>query len=67
MGVRISKATYLRTAEDAMHYCLLECQKQKFGCAVGCEIRIHWKIPPHGSRYPKQLNEKSVRVSHEVH
>lgn len=43
----------LQDAEDALHYCLHECPNQKFGCAKDCSIRKRFKIPPHGSKYPK--------------
>ena len=43
----------VKTKSQALNYCLLVCQKGKFqvGCAVDCELRKKWKIPPHGDKY----------------
>lgn len=36
---------------QALNYCLLVCNEAKLGCAVDCEIRERWKIPPQGEHY----------------
>jgi len=39
---------------EALGYCLRYCQQFKNGCALDCQIRKHWKIPPHGNKYPQE-------------
>jgi len=43
---------FLKNASEALNYCLMECRDFKDGCAVDCKIRKHFKIPPHGDKYP---------------
>ena len=42
----------LETPEQALYYCLNYCPRLSYGCAKTCEIRRHFKIPPHGPKYP---------------
>jgi len=41
----------IRTKMQALNYCLLTCKNRMLGCAVDCEIRRKWKLPPHGEKY----------------
>jgi len=42
----------IRSKSQALNYCLLECPRRNtLGCAVDCEIRKQWKLPPHGDSY----------------
>jgi len=35
----------------AWHYCIAECRRFRLGCAVKCELRHLYRLPPHGE-YP---------------
>jgi len=51
-GLNIGNKSYLHNPTEALAYCLHRCPKHKLGCAVDCNIRKVFKIPPHGSVYP---------------
>ena len=53
-GFKVSRNKVLRNAYEALRYCQDECPDFKLGCAAECKIRKHFKIPPHGEKYPKQ-------------
>ena len=57
--MRVSQTRVIRSPEDALHYCLLECKNQKLGCAHTCKIRMKFHIPPHGDHYPKWTSGSS--------
>ena len=42
----------LENPQQALFYCLRYCPDHKEGCAIECKIRKHFKIPPHGEKYP---------------
>jgi hypothetical protein len=44
--------SHVKTACDASRWCALYCQDSKLGCAIDCKLRIHFKIPPHGDKFP---------------
>ena len=47
-----SNPKLIRTKSEALNYCVLECPKRNtLGCALECEIRKKWGIPPHGDKY----------------
>jgi hypothetical protein len=46
--------TTFKNANEALAYCLRFCPHFRKGCAVDCEIRKYWKIPPHGPKYPEE-------------
>jgi hypothetical protein len=52
----------IKTKSQALDYCLKRClngpdrgvpQKSRWinGCALNCELRKKWRIPPHGKKY----------------
>ncbi len=53
ISVSKGKRRWPRNAKDAIYYCTQECPEHKLGCAVDCELRKHFKIPPHGNKYPE--------------
>jgi len=42
----------LENPQQALYYCLNFCPHFQEGCAIECKIRKHFKIPPHGEKYP---------------
>jgi len=40
------------TPEEALDFCINRCPRSGFGCAVDCELRKRFKIPPYGTKYP---------------
>ena len=42
----------LNNPQQALFYCLNYCPRFENGCAKECKIRKHFKIPPHGRKYP---------------
>jgi len=53
INVAKGKRRWPRNAKDAVYYCTQECPDFHDGCAVDCKIRKHFKIPPHGNKYPE--------------
>jgi hypothetical protein len=41
------------SAKAAIHYCVMECPlRGSLGCALTCELRQRFGIPPFGSKWP---------------
>ena len=51
----------LENPQQALYYCLNFCPRLQFGCAKNCKIRKHFKIPPHGEKYPTPKKPKRKR------
>ena len=50
----------LKTAADALNYCLQQCPNHTLGCAKDCKIRRLFRIPPHGAKYPVSNERKKL-------
>jgi len=47
----------ITTAQQAIHYCVMECPiRGALGCALDCELRKRFHIPPHGDKYHNTEN-----------
>ena len=50
--------SHVKTALDALRWCSLYCphirsmELGETGCALTCELRRHFGIPPHGDKFP---------------
>jgi hypothetical protein len=49
----------IRTKQHALKYCLEQCPKRNnpvlnLGCAIDCQIRKNFKLPPHGEFYTSE-------------
>lgn len=53
-GFRVKDTKGIRTRKQAIYFCTQKCPNFKLGCAVDCVLRKRFKIPPHGSKYPKE-------------
>jgi len=53
-GFTIEAIREIKNRKDAIRYCTQECPKHELGCAVDCELRKRFKIPPHGDKYPEE-------------
>jgi len=44
-----------KTYEEFWCYCFGQCRDYRVGCAVDCELRKRFGIPPHGKSYESKL------------
>lgn len=59
--LQVENHRFIKNALDAVHYCYFECGNQRLGCANDCQIRIHFKIPPHGDKWSDERKKEELK------
>jgi hypothetical protein len=64
MKTKLGIVTNIRDIQNrsqALNYCLLPCPHGNVGCAIDCELRKKWKIPPHGDQFYEENRKKEAK------